>query len=100
MTLMEFIQNTLKAYSLKFSENDVKRYIMEKARAECQGSSIAIDDETIKEWILNYDPAKAPAPKAEVKAVEKPKPKQESKPAPKPKKEKKNDEQISIFDLL
>ncbi len=100
MTLMEFIQDTLKAYSLKFSENDVKRYIMEKARAECQGTSIAIDDETIKEWILNYDPAKAPAPapKAEVKAVEKPKPKPEPKPAPK--KEKKNDEQISIFDLL
>lgn len=98
MTLLEFIQNTIKAYSLKFNENDVKRYIMEKARAECQGSSIAIDDETIKEWILNYDPAKEPAPKAEVKAVEKPKPKPEPKPAPK--KEKKNDEQISIFDLL
>lgn len=96
MTLMEFIQDTLKAYSLKFSENDVKRYIMEKARAECQGSSIAIDDETIKEWILNYDPAKAP--KAEVKPLEKPKPKPEPKPTPK--KEKKTDEQISIFDLL
>lgn len=98
MTLTQFIQDTLKAYSLEFKENEVERYIMQKARAECKGSSIAIDDETIKEWILNYDPAKAPAPapKAEVKAVEKPKPA----PKPAPKKEKKNDEQISLFDFL
>lgn len=99
MTLNQFIKETLQAYSLKFEEQDVERYIYRKAREECKGSSIAIDDETIKEWILNYDPAKEPktepAPKAEVKAVE-----LKPKPAPKPKKEKKNDEQISIFDLL
>ena len=97
MTLNQFIKETLQAYSLKFEEQDVERYIYRKAREECKGSSIAIDDETVKEWIINFDPAKeekpAPTPKVEAKTVEKPKP-------TKPKKEKKNDEQISIFDLL
>lgn len=66
MTLQEFIQNTLTAYNLEYKVEDVSKYLYDKAREIREGKSVvAVDDETVKEWIINYDPAALEAKRKE-----------------------------------
>lgn len=111
MTLKEYIEQVLKDYNLKHTVLDVERYLNNKARDQAVGNVAVIDDETVKEWIINFDPAaieaeeKAKAQKhatEQVKvAVKNKEIKEKQEPKPEPKKEEvKKDEQISLFDLL
>lgn len=105
MTLTEYINETLKAYNLKFKASEIEGYLYDKAREVKKGNCAVVDDETVKEWIINYDPEKrgkswaekaAEKKATEEEKVEQPKPEKKVKP----KKEEKKDDQINIFDFL
>ena len=58
MTLSEFIAKVALENDLKIdtrNDSDCIRYIERKAKDKAEGrSSIGIDDETIRQWILDY----------------------------------------------
>lgn len=68
MSLTTFIDRILTENDmLQYAVEDVKEYVFEKAKEEANGeSSIGIDDETVKKWILDYTPDKK-ADKVETK---------------------------------
>lgn len=73
MELKTFIDRVLTENNmLQYSVEDVKRYVTDKAKKEAGNScSIGIDDETIKKWILEYQPGKkAEKPKEETKKIQ------------------------------
>lgn len=115
MTLTEYITATLKNYNLTFKPGDVEKFLYEKAKEVKKGNCAVVDDDTVKDWILNYDPdykkKKSQAEVAKVaennavvekkNAVIKAQQKEAKEKAKEPKKKKvEKDEQISIFDLL
>lgn len=110
MTIQEFIKQTLDAYDLKHDPAAVLEQIKNKARSQAKNGVAAIDDDTVKDWILSFDPnakkAIAPTVKTIKEYDEKIKEKYEKKPETKPqppkeeKKEEKQNEQLSLFDLL
>ena len=110
MQLDEFIQKVLDDYKMKYTVASVHGYVMTKARALAKQSVAVVDDETVKDWIVNYDPkaveeekkAKTQARATEQAnvAVKNKEIKEKQEPKPEPKKEVKKDDQISIFDLL
>lgn len=89
MELKKFIDKVLIENNLNYDSKKVKDYITDKAKLEAKGaSSIGISDETVREWIIAYDPnaKEDDKEKFEVKAEEK-------KPEPKPK----QNEQLDLF---
>lgn len=115
MTLTEYITATLKNYNLNFKAKDVEAFLYDKAREVKKGNCAVVDDDTVKDWILNYDPdykkKKSQEAAAEVaenntvvekkNAVIKAQQKEAKEKAKEPEKKKvAKDEQISIFDLL
>lgn len=60
MSLITFIDRILTENNmLQYPVEDVEEYVFEKAKEEANGeSSIGIDDETVKKWILDYTPDK------------------------------------------
>jgi hypothetical protein len=115
MTLTEYITATLKNYNLTFKPGDVEAFLYDKAREVKKGNCAVVDDDTVKDWILNYDPEyKKKQSQAEVakvaennavvekkNAVIKAQEKETKEKAKFPEKKKvAKDEQISIFDLL
>ena len=110
MQLNEFIKKVLEDYKMNYSVPSVEGYIVSKARALAKQNVAVVDDETVKDWIVNYDP-KALEEEKEAKAqnhateqmnvaVKNKEIKEKQEPKPEPKKEVKKDDQISIFDLL
>lgn len=110
MQLNEFIKKVLEDYKMNYSVPSVEGYIVSKARALAKQNVAVVDDETVKDWIVNYDPkaleeekkAKAQSHANEQMnvAVKSKEIKEKQEPKPEPKKEVKKDDQISIFDLL
>lgn len=117
MTLTEYITATLKNYNLTFKPGDVEKFLYEKAKEVKKGNCAVVDDDTVKDWILNYDPdytkkksqaaaatvaennAVVEKKNAAIKAQQK-EAKKETKAKEPEKKKVAKDEQISIFDLL
>lgn len=56
MTLKEFVNKTILENNLQFKVDDVVDNINKKAKEYLGGKNGAIDDETIKNWIINYKP--------------------------------------------
>lgn len=110
MQLDEFIKKVLEDYKMNYSVPSVEGYIVSKARALAKQNVAVVDDETVKDWIVNYDPkALEEEKKAKTQshvieqmnvAVKNKETKEKQEPKPEPKKEVKKDDQISIFDLL
>lgn len=110
MQLNEFIKKVLEDYKMNYSVPSVEGYIVSKARALAKQNVAVVDDETVKDWIVNYDPkALEEEKKAKTQsrvteqmnvAVKNKEIKEKQEPKPEPKKEVKKDDQISIFDLL
>lgn len=111
MSLKEFIENVLKEYEMEYKPEDVEKYIISKARDMAVKNVAAVDDETVKDWIVNYDPVQKHSPEAQKIIDNK---KEKSAQAVKPviqkklkpikieekKEEKKQNEQLSLFDIL
>lgn len=110
MQLDEFIKKVLEDYKMKYSVSEVHSYVVTKAKEMAKQNVAVVDDETVKDWIVNYDPkALEEEKKAKTQshateqmnvAVKNKEIKEKQEPKPEPKKEVKKDDQISIFDLL
>lgn len=56
MTLLEFIEKVKMEHNIQTSIKDLEALIYKKAKEEAgRRSSVSIDDETVKNWILNYE---------------------------------------------
>lgn len=56
MTLLEFIEKVKMEHNIQTSIKDLEALIYKKAKEEAgRSNSVSIDDETIKNWILNYE---------------------------------------------
>lgn len=56
MTLLEFIEKVKMEHNIQTSIKDLEVMINKRAKAAAgASSSIGIDDETVKQWILSYD---------------------------------------------
>ena len=103
MTLEEFIDKVIADYGLAFDKKAVREHIMDEARKVATGNIACVDDDTVKEWILNFDPTKkAERVVATVKTVPKPVVEKKFKPVKveEKKPEVKKDVQLSLFDDL
>ena len=74
MTLTEFIERVKLENGIQFDTKDIEKSIVEKARKAKTGNCAAVDDETVKKWILEYKPGekkeeKKAEPKEEAKTV-------------------------------
>lgn len=56
MTLNEFIEKVKSENNITYETEDILDQITDKAKEHLNGKDGGIDDETIKEWILNYNP--------------------------------------------
>lgn len=115
MTLKEFITQLKADYNLQKTVDQIEAIVTRHAREEAKGNVAVIDDDTVKDWIINADNEKEEEPviktaktaeeydkKIKEKYGKKPEPKREPKPEP-PKEEPKEEkayEQTSLFDLL
>lgn len=55
----------------EYNIDDVVEYVVERARKHLDGKNGGIDDSTIKQWVMEYDPSKKvkeEVPEVEVKA--------------------------------
>lgn len=103
MQLTEFIENVMKTYGMTHPVKDVQQFINNKARALAVGSVAVVDDDTVRDWIINYDPSEKEQ-KAREHATKQMEVAQRNKDIPKSephpmKKEQKQNEQISLFDF-
>ena len=56
MTLLEFIEKVKMEHNIQTPIKDLKALIYKKAKEEAgRSNSVSIDDETVKNWILNYE---------------------------------------------
>ena len=56
MTLLEFIEKVKMENNIQTSIKDLEALIYKKAKEEAgRSNSVSIDDETVKNWILNYE---------------------------------------------
>lgn len=53
MTLNEYIENIKLEQTLNFDTNKCNTYVTDKAR-ELGGNCVAVDDETVKQWIIEF----------------------------------------------
>lgn len=111
MTLTEFIKQLKEDYKLQKTVSQIEGIVKKHAKAAAVSGVAVIDDDTVKDWIINADNEKEEEPVVQtVKTAEeydkKIKEKYGKKPEPKPEpkkeepKEKKEYEQTSLFDLL
>lgn len=111
MTLTEFITQLKEDYNLQKTVAQIEGIVKNHAKAAAVSGVAVIDDDTVKDWIINADNEKEEEPVAKTtktskEYTEKIKEKYEKKPEPKPEpkkeepKEKKEYEQTSLFDLL
>ena len=103
MTIQEFIKQTLDSYDLKHDPEKVLQSIRMRAQALAKNGMAAVDDDTVKDWILQFDPSEkyAEIKKKAAEKKEEPKPIEVKKDPPKKeKKEEKQNEQLSLFDIL
>ena len=111
MTLKEFIMQLKADYNLQKTVDQIEAIVKKHARAAAISGVAVIDDDTVKDWIINADNEKDEKPviktvktaeeydkKIKKKYGKKPEPKQE--PKKEEAKEKKEYEQTSLFDLL
>lgn len=105
MTLDDFIAQVLAEYGLPFQASSVRSYVVDQARKVATRNVACIDDDTVKDWIINYSPNKGSyeekaLKKAEVKTVAPPIQKKFKPVKVEEKKEEKKDVQLSLFDIL
>jgi precorrin isomerase len=88
MTLTEYIEKIKAENGIQFDTAGIEKHINDKARKANGHKSgcICIDDETVKKWILEYDPTKEATEKFE-KIQEEKEEKEMEKPVGVPKKE-------------
>lgn len=56
MTLLEFIEKVKMDHNIQTSIKDLEALIYKKAKEEAgRSNATCIDDETVKNWILNYE---------------------------------------------
>ena len=68
MTLTEFIDRVKLENSIEFETKDIEKAIVSNAQKLRSGNCAAVDDETVKKWILEYKPGeKKEEPKKETK---------------------------------
>ncbi|MBR2578018.1 MAG: hypothetical protein IKE38_03705 [Erysipelotrichaceae bacterium] len=97
MTLNEYIEKIKLEHNIKYSTQAIENYVTDKARELLKSRSGAVDDETVKAWILEFDPKKEDEEKEE-KATKKEDKKDFDKPIGNPKQEKGQwGEQQSLF---
>ena len=63
MTLNEFIEQVKSENNITYETEDILDQITDKAKEHLNGKDGGIDDETIKNWIMNYDPNYKPVKK-------------------------------------
>ena len=103
MTLDDFIAKVLADYGLPFQQSSIRSYVMDQARAVAVRNVACIDDDTVKDWIINYSPNKGSWEEKHIekKAEVKPPVQKKFKPVKiEEKKEEKKDVQLSLFDIL
>lgn len=105
MTLKEFIEKLKADYNLKHSVSQIEAIITRKAKEMADGSpSIAIDEDTVKDWIINSDSEEIGMDHIVAKKEKKAESVKKAEPVKTEPKEKKEDEkrefeQIGLFDL-
>ena len=111
MTIQEFIKQTLDSYDLKHDPEKVLQSIRMRAQALEKNGMAAVDDDTVKDWILQFDPNEKYA-EIKKKVVEKKETNvkqmlnkcetnvRHSNSNSDSKKEEKQNEQLSLFDIL
>lgn len=79
MTLTEYIEKIKAENAIPYGTHKIEEYINNKARKANKDKSgcICIDDETVKKWILEYDPNKTATEKFEKIQEEKKEPEME-----------------------
>ena len=72
MTLTEYIEKIKAENGIQFETAGIEKHINDKAREANKDKSgcICIDDETVKKWILEYDPNKEGTEKFQEKKKE------------------------------
>ena len=96
MKLNEYIDKIKAEYKIPYETKDISRYIIDCAHKQKEGNCAVLDDETVKNLIVTYDPSKAPKSNiaatvqmAEIKKEAVAEAKKEEPKAEKPKKEEK-----------
>ena len=56
MTLIEFIEKIKVENNIAYKTEDIEKQIMDKAKKKLNNKNGAIDNETIKKWIVSYKP--------------------------------------------
>lgn len=103
MTLDDFIAQVLAEYGLPFQASLVRSYVVDQARKVATRNVACIDDDTVKDWIINYSPNKGSWEEKALKKKETVAPPIQKKFKPvkvEEKKEEKKDVQLSLFDIL
>lgn len=69
MTLKEFIKNLKEDYNIKKSVDEIETIVKKHARKVAQNGVAAVDDDTVKDWIINADnePSEPEKPKEQPK---------------------------------
>lgn len=67
MTLNEYIDKIKAENNITYETKDIANYIKDCARKQKEGDCAVLDNETVKNLIVTYDPSKAP--KKEIKAT-------------------------------
>ena len=111
MTLQEFIKKLKDDYQINATVSKIEAIVKKHAKAAAISGVAVIDDDTVKDWIINADNEKEEEPvvktvktaeeydkKIKEKYGKKPEPKTE--PKKEEPKEEKRYEQPSLFDLL
>lgn len=65
MTLREFIDKLKFENNIEYSAEEMENYVTDKARDLLHNRNGAVDDETVKAWILEYSPEKESEEKQE-----------------------------------
>lgn len=65
MTIREFIEKVKAEANIPTNTDDIRDYVIDKARAMAMGNVAVVDDDTVKNWILE---CREGIPKKEAKA--------------------------------
>lgn len=110
MTLHEFVEKLKADYNLKHSVAEIELIVVRHAKQVADGTSyVAIDEDTVKDWIINSDSEEVASDQLKQihsgngKLAKEAKKEPAKKPEPKPKEKKEGEkhefEQIGLFDL-
>lgn len=56
MTLTEYIEKVKLENNISYPTENIEQYIMDKAHDKAVHNVAAVDDETIRQWIIEYRP--------------------------------------------